>query len=279
MRAPSLMEPRVRHSAVVEVAGLVCRIECRHLKPIAWARDAHPVFLSAKPPEVELVIVYDDGYWGQGLPWVAPNTVPEVPRVTREAHTLGVRTAYYRATIDDRAGRIDVRMASGFRVDGLLRTLYALLLPARGALLVRATRVTRNGSSVLLVGPPAAGAARPNPAAGDGGIFAGFVAVAGIDGRYLALTTPFNDGDPRDEEPTRLPLDALHFVEREAGASTAIAPAEAARRLLPHVCVVERTVASLERVLELSAWLVQTLPCERVSEVSRLESDRHAAHA
>lgn len=277
MRAASLRPPAVRQSAIVEVAGLVARIECRHLKPIAWAREAHPAFLSAKPPDVEMAIVYDDGYWGRGLPWIAPNTVPDVPRVAREEGALSVETAYYRATIDHRVGRIEVRMASGFRVDGLLRTLYALLLPARGALLIRATRVVRNGGSVLLVGPPEPSGARPGAVAGDGAIFDGFVAVTEIDGRYAACTTPFHDGDPRDERPTRLPLDALYVLDRDAGALATIGPAEAAKRFLPHVCVVEKTVASFERILDLSTRLVRTLPCDRVSEVSCLESDSHAA--
>lgn len=277
------METRVgpvappRHSTIVEVAGLVSRIECRHLKPIVWACEMHPAVLSRKPPEVDLSIVYDDGYWGRRLPWIGPNSVPDVPEVSRTDHSLSVVTAYYRAELDQRTGRIDVRMASGFRVDGLVRTLYALLLPARGVSLLRAARVARNGGCILLVGltdPPGAGL---SAVAGDGAIFDGFVAVAETEGRYVACTTPFHDGDPRDERPSRLPLDALYFLERGAGARARIGPAEAARRLLPHVCVVEKTFASFERILDLSTRLVQALPCHRTSHVSCLESDTHAA--
>jgi hypothetical protein len=147
-----MMQPPILHSVTVEVAGLLCRITCRHLKPILWARESHPAFLSTKNPDIDLTIVYSDAYWRRGLPWIARDTVVDAPVVSRRGERVLVHTAYYRARIDLARGLSKASMASGFRVHGLLRTLYTLFLIPRGSLLVQAVRVVAKQTSYLLFG-------------------------------------------------------------------------------------------------------------------------------
>lgn len=247
------------HSATVDVAGIVYRVACRSLKPVLWARELHPEFLSTGSPDVDVVVEYDDGYWERGLPWIAPDTVEDRPVVTRDGAALAVTTVYYRARVAPGGRRIDVTMASGFRVGGLMRTLSALLLPSRGGVLVRATRLASSPTAVLVVGLP--DGAR-GELLGDAGsaVFDGFVAVTGSDGHYTTFATPFPDDAPAAGV-GGVPLGALLCVR--AGAGTVPRPlgaAAAVARLSSHLCVVDREPAALERVLDIATEIARAVP-------------------
>lgn len=254
-----------RHSATVEIAGIVCRISCPHLKPILWAREGHPEFLSARTPDVELAIVSDDGYWRRGLPWIGPNTVRDVPAVSRRGSSLHVRTAYYRATIGDGGRRIEARLASGFRLPGLMRTLYALLLPSRRGILIHGVRVATGTRVTLVCGVP------------DGEPPPEVTAVVGGDGHYTAFATPFLDGAAPAGPPLQAELAAVYFLRPDAPViPQALGPAKAVEGLLSHIVAVERTGDSVGHVLHAAVGVATTVPCYQVASGVRAHAERLA---
>lgn len=270
MRSGALIAPRGLHVATIDVAGIVCRIGCRSLKPVLWARELHPEFLSTDAPDVDVVIEYDGGYWERGLPWIAPDTVEDRPVLTRDSAGIAVTTAYYRARIAPDARRVDVTMASGFRVGGLMRTLYALLLPSREGLLVSATRVAGPSTSALVLGLP--GGERERLAAGDHRSASdGLVAVTAGGGRYTTFATPFSDGAPAaDAGGTR--LGAIVCVRPGASAvARVLGPAAAVARLSPYLCVVDLDAPSVEHVLDVAADLARAVPVYETSALSSLD--------
>lgn len=257
-------------AVTVEIASLVFRISCRYEKPIAWARETHPAFLSRRAPAIRVVVVYRAR--SRRLPWIAPRTVSDVPEVTGGRESTRVRTVYYRAGMDRTGRRIDVTMAPGFQVDGLMRTLSALLLLSRGGLLVRAARIVSSGGAASLVlGLPAEERVR---LATRAEVVDGFVALTPWRGGWTSFATPFHDGLSLERHPPA-PVAALYVVRPTAGAPRRLGVAAAAA-LSPRLCVVDRRAEALERMLDVSARLVSTVPLYEVSSVDRLPVESHA---
>ena len=216
-----------------EVAGLVCRIECAYAKPILWVTELHPAFRSARDADVGVSFLYDDGYWARGLPWVAPDRLIDAP--VYDAGACGgasLRSAYYDADIDDARRRVTTRIAGGFGVGGMLRALYATLLPARGVCLVRASIRPDGAGAILVCGDPT------GPVDDDG------VVALVSDGTHVEVEpTPFHGGTTPVRAPRR------RVVAVDTGAETA-SRAAAAAHVLAHVVVVDHSSSTLERVLD-----------------------------
>jgi hypothetical protein len=175
------------HAATVEVAGIALGLRSTVRKPALWATELHPAFVVERTPDVIVEVVHDGAYWRAGLPWVAPDTVADAPRVTRRGAALRVEAAYYAAVLD--GDRARVRLATGFHVDGPLRALVALRLAGSGGALVRAARSLGEGGADVRCGADG----RP-PAGGGPGLFRGLVALVAREGRVWTHATPFGDG-------------------------------------------------------------------------------------
>lgn len=215
--------------ATVDIASLACRIACRYDKPIAWAHE-HPAFLATRPADVRIDIDYERRQ--RPLPWIADGVVPDRPEVVVEGRHRRVRTAYYDALVGP--GQVHVRMQPGFGVGGLMRTLWALLLSSRDALVVRARRVVRDGGSSLVV-------------PGDG-----FVAVARRAGGWVSFATPFGVvGPAATSDPA--PLRSLCITGHPVARLEVIGQ---------HVCLIDRTADGIQRVLDLGADLVASVPAD-----------------
>jgi hypothetical protein len=207
----------------VDVAGIAFRLVSRNPKPGFWARD-RPEFLTTRRPDVTVTITYDDDFRRRAGAPAAQDTVDDTPRVRRHGRSLLVTTGYYRATVDVRRGRAAVRIAGGFGVANMMRTLSALWLLQRDTLLLRAP--------------------------------AGYVAVTPRpDGTTMRLT-PFVD--PAAPLPAR--RRAL-IASDDASFNPAAAGARALATMLPAVWQADRRRAAVTRTLELASLIVSAPPC------------------
>src|SRR5262245_54430279 len=141
-----------RHIDTVDVAGIAFQLSCRLPKPSFWARR-RPELVTRRWPDVVVRIEYAEGYGGRaGRP--VGDTVADAARVRRHGRGLLMSTGYYRAAVDRSRGRVAVRMAAGFEVGGLMRSLAALWLLERQTLLIHAACFGPAASATLACGLP-----------------------------------------------------------------------------------------------------------------------------
>jgi hypothetical protein len=249
-----------RYVDTVDVAGLAFRISCRYPKPGFWARS-RPEFLTARAPDVLVAMTYDDDF-----PRRAGDTVSDASRVRRQGRALLLTTAYYRAIADLGRGRAAVRIAAGFGVGNLMRTLAALWLLERGAVLLRAVRLGRDGATL------ACGIPRDTLATARGAAVAGYLAVTPGPRGVTTRLTPFLEGDG--------PLPA----RREACARVLLVPAgaepmrpggmaRAVSALLPAIWQADRRRAAFVRTLDLATRIAAALRCQEIAVGAREAKD------
>jgi hypothetical protein len=195
---------------------------------MAWVNDLHPAFRTGRPADLVAQFQYDDVYWRRELPWVGADDVRDVPIHAASGGTTSIRSAYYDVELDGAGRHAVVRLAMGFRVGGVLRALYAALLPRRDACLVRAT-LRDAGDGVMLVCDDA----------GDE-----VVAVADRGEWISAEPTPFHPGTSARRRPPR-PIVAIE------AAGDGARPVDAAARLLEPLVIVDHSTPLVERALDL----------------------------
>lgn len=260
-----------RLEATVGIGSIAWRIVTAHPKPIYWAEDAHAAYRSDRPPDVVLGIVYERR--NRDLPWIAPDTVADAALLSEQGGRACLRTGYYRAWIDREYRRIVVRMAPGFGIPGLMRTLTALLLPRRGGILLRGVLRVEHGAASLVCGLDDDERAAIVTAGGD--VFDGFVAVVPRAGRSVAFSTPFHDGSSV-ERPLEAPLARISIVRRDVRGSRRLGPAAAVGALSPSVCLMDRAPATVGAALEAAADLVVSVPCVEIGGLQTAEATSRA---
>jgi hypothetical protein len=247
-----------RYADTVDVAGVAFRVVCRYPKPRFWARS-RPEFLTTRRPDVTVEITYDDDFRRRARRAVGEHTVDDAPRVRRCGRGLLVTTGYYRATVDVPHGRAAVRIASGFGVANLMRTLSALWLLERGTLLLRADRLDGNGCALVL-----GGAARATHAAtASGAEPAGYVAVTPRPDGMATHLTPFVDHDGTLPAPGRAGAGTLEISS--GGDGSVASEARVLAALLPAVWQADRRRAAVARTLDLAARVVSAPGCRLVA--------------
>lgn len=239
-----------RHVHTVDVAGIVFQLSCSYPKPGFWARR-HPAFISRRRPDVRVRIEYDEGF-ARRTGRTVGETIADAASVRRHGRGLRVSTGYYRADVDVSGGRVAVRMAAGFDVAGLMRTLSALWLAERGALLIRAACFGPAASAILACGLP--DRAAPSSAA------IGWFAVAPGDGGVEVRPTPFLDHSTVSLRACR----ATTLWLPGSADEPAIGAAPALRAMFPSIWQADRRRGAVERTLDLAARLATALVCRRV---------------
>jgi hypothetical protein len=241
-----------RHTDSVDVAGVVFQLSCRFPKPGFWARN-HPEFITRRRPDVTVRIDYEER--GAGHAWRSTgDTVVDAATVRCRGRNLCVSTGYYRAAVDVPGGRVTVKMAAGFEVAGLMRTLAALWLAERETLLVSAACFGPAEAATLACGRP--GRAIPASAVG------GWLAVTPRPGRVDVRATPFLAGDG--------PPPANGWRATTLGVSGATEPMSAAaalRALLPAIWQADRRRPAVERTLDLATRVVTALHCRELDAI------------
>ena len=209
------------YADTVDVAGIAFRLTSRNPKPRFWARH-RPEFLTTRRPDVTVTITYDDDFRRRTGAPAGEETVDDAPRVRRHGRSLLVTTGYYRATVDVRRGRAAVRIAGGFGVANMMRTLAALWLLPRDTLLLRA--------------PVGYVAVTPRP-----------------DGTTMRLT-PFVDPDAT--LPARRRARTRLIVSDDASLGARARGARAVATLLPAVWQADRRRDAVARTLDLASLMV-----------------------
>jgi hypothetical protein len=222
-----------QYADTVDVAGVAFRVVCRYPKPRFWARS-RPEFLTTRRPDVTVTITYDDHFSRRARRSAGEQTVDDAPRIRRVGRRLLVTTGYYRATVDVPRGRAAVRIASGFGVANLMRTLSALWLLERGTLLLRADQL------------------------------GGYVAVTPRADGMTTRLTPFvaHDG----------PLPVLRsctgrLVISSGDHGPACREVRALATLLPAVWQADRRRAAVTRTLDIATRIVSAPECRRLDAV------------
>jgi len=258
--APARMAARLTHYAdTVDVAGVAFRVVCRYPKPRFWARS-RPEFLTARRPDVTVAITYDEDFRRRARRPAGEETVDDAPRVRRRGRGLLVTTGYYRAAVDVPRGRVAVRIAGGFGVANLMRTLSALWLLERDTLLLHATRLDRAGSVVVSgAGAEASRTTTTSPAE-----VAGYVAVTpGTEGLTTRLTPFVDQGWPLPVS-RRVHTTAFWISRDDDEPARALGGVQALATLLRAVWQADRRRAALARTLELAARIVTAPECRLV---------------
>lgn len=246
-----------RHVDTVDVAGVAFRISCRYPKAGFWARS-RPEFLTARAPDVVVAITYDEGFRRRARRLAGEDTVADAPCVRRRGRVLLVTTGYYRATVDMRHGRVAVRMAAGFGVAGLMRTLVALWLLERGTVLLRAVRLGRDGATLACSVPEEAlGLAR-------GAVVTGYLAMTPRSDGVATRLTPFLDGDGPIPARREARARTLWIPGADAGPTRPAGAARAVGVLLPAIWQADRRRAALVRTLDLTTRIVSALRCYEI---------------
>ncbi|MGH7305056.1 MAG: hypothetical protein ACRELZ_17370, partial [Candidatus Rokuibacteriota bacterium] len=245
-----------RHIHTVDVAGVAFQLACRFPKPGFWALR-RPEFVTRRPPDVIVRIDYEERFERCTRRPVG-DTVADAARVGRRGRHLVVSSGYYRATVDVPHGRAAVRMAAGFDVAGLMRTLAALWLLERETLLIRAACFGPGGAATLACGLPAW--TTPSSA------IIGWFAVTPRPDGVKVRATPFVERDGRDSRlhagsrrATTLWLPAAAAGTRPLGAAPAL------RALFPSIWQADRRRLAVERTLDLATGVVTTLRCRQIS--------------
>jgi len=245
-----------RHIDTVDVAGIAFQLSCRFPKPSFWARR-HPEFITRRRPNVVVRIEYEEHFRGRaGRP--VGDTVADAADVRRQGPALLVSTGYYRAAVDVRRGRVAVRMAAGFDVAGLMRTLTALWVLERGTLLLRAACFGPDVSATIACGLPD----RATPSSAIVGWFAVTPRPDGVSVR----PTPFVDRDSPLRTSGRRAT-TLWLPGGEAG-TPRLGAAMALRVLLPSVWQADRRRPAVERTLDLTTRIVATLRGDEVGMIN-----------
>jgi len=238
-----------RHTDTVDIAGIAFRLSCPFPKPGFWARR-RPEFITPNRPDVIVRIDYDERFARRG---VVADTVADAAAVSRRGQGLLVSTGYYRATVDVPRGRAAVRIAAGFDVASLMRTLAALWLAECGTVLLRAACFGAGESATLACGlpdwttPPSA--------------TRGWLAVAPRRGRVEVRPTPFLDhaGDPRER------WRAADLWMPGPVDEPSIGGAWALRALLPSIWQSDRRRPAVERTLDLATRVATSLRCRAIA--------------
>jgi hypothetical protein len=228
---------------------------CRYPKPRFWARR-RPEFLTTRRPDVTVAVTYDEDFRCGARRPVGEDTVDDAPRVRRRGRRLLVTTGYYHATVDVGRGRAAVRMAGGFGVAHLMRTLAALWLLGQGTLLLRTMRLDDGSAPVLLVSPAATGGA-----ATPGADATAYVAVSPTAAGLTARPTPFVEHDGPLPVPRRPRAITLCISRRDTEPVGSSGAAQALATLLPAVWHADRRRVALARTLDLAARIVTASGC------------------
>jgi hypothetical protein len=245
-----------RYTDTVDVAGVIFRLSCRFPKPSFWARR-HPAFISRRHPDVTVQIEYDEDFRRRTRRPMG-DTVSDAADVRRDGPRLLVSTGYYRAEADVRRGRVSVRLAAGFEVSGLMRTLAALFLLERGTLLLNAACFGPAASATL--------ACRLDAEAMPSSAVAGWFAATPFGNAVRVRSTPFLE--------SAVPLRSRQWrtttlwLPGSATASRAIGAPAALRVVLPAIWQADRRRAAVERTLDLATRIVTALECREVGVMS-----------
>jgi hypothetical protein len=238
-----------RHVDTVDVAGIAFQLACRFPKPGFWARN-RPEFITRRRPDVTVRIEYEERF-GRRTGRLVGDTVADAASVSRRGRQLLVSTGYYRAIVDVSRGRVAVRMAAGFEVSGLMRTLAALWLLERETLLIRGACFGPGASSTLACG--LRDSAAPSSA------LTGWFAVTPRPDGVGVRSTPFVDrAGPRLASARRVTTLWLPDV---SPARPPMSSAPALRALFPSIWQADRRRAAVERTLDVATRVVTALRC------------------
>ena len=234
-------------AATFDVAGVACRVECAHAKPILWVNELHPGFRSTREPDVVVSFRYEDAYWSRGFPWIGPDRLLDAPVYTDHSRGARLRSAYYDAEIDAGQRHVLVRIAGGFGVGGMLRALYAVLLPRHGACLVRASVLPLADDAVLVC---------------DEG--QKIVALVDRGDGVEVEPTPFHEGvTPIRAHGRRVAaVDFVRDAWRSDAAEVSRPRVDAAAAVVSRVIAIDHSTEALERVLDVVTRLMDGLSAE-----------------
>jgi len=172
----------------------------------------------------------------------------------------------------DFTGVLDIRRRSGMvtlceaheaSIDSFLRIVYSLALVEVGGLVVHAASLVRHGRAYLFCGPSGSGKTTVARLSPDATLLSDELSIVRMSDKAARCHgTPFWGDFGRAGEDRAAPLVGIHFLHHSSRHTIeAVKPRQALERLLPNVVFFAREVDLTERVLNIAADVVETVPC------------------
>lgn len=239
-----------------DVAGIVCRIECRDERFWSLLSPRYADFASDSSPDLFLrVEVTEPPPDEVAARWSGP-----FARVTGAEGVLSIEGAAFRGAFDEQAGRGWITQPlDPSPVETFLTAICAGHLLREGGFFLHAAALVDDQGAHVFFGPSESGKTTVAGLVGEGIITDEIAAIRRDVPGYRVSGVPWR-GEGRSA-----PLAGLYRLEKARETSfTPLSPVEALRRLLPCVFFSRADRAEVARFLEIGGELVARVPCHEM---------------
>jgi hypothetical protein len=239
-----------------DIAGIVCRIECRDERFWSLLSPRYADFASDSSPDLFLrVEVTEPPPDEVAARWSGP-----FARITGAEGVLSIEGAAFRGAFDEQAGRGWITQPlDPSPVETFLTAICAGHLLREGGFFLHAAALVDDQGAHVFFGPSESGKTTVAGLVGEG-IITDEIAAIRRDGPGYRVS-----GVPWRGEGRSAPLAGLYRLEKARETSfTPLSPVEALRRLLPCVFFSRADRAEVARFLEVGGEVVARVPCHEM---------------
>lgn len=241
----------------LEIAGFRTSLVTQDRVIAGLIRDRYKGFLSDGAPEWRIEVGTKPG-----LRLVTKDVVVR-PNGGPDQFLMARYDFFGTVDLRERSGRVDLIEPDEISLDSFLRIAYSLALVGARGLLLHAASLVRGGKGHLFCGPSGSGKTTVSRLSPDATLLSDELSIIRLwEGRAVSYGTPFWGELARGGENLSAPLSGLYFLRKsDRHAVEALRPREALERLLPNVVFFAREADLTGRLLEVSAALVEAVPC------------------
>lgn len=247
------MHPAPEFVATLEIAGIACRVDCRHEAFWALLSPRYRDFATSAAPELSLSVdVVDPPSDAVAARWSGPYA-----RFGVTDGTLSIEGAAFRGAFDERSGRGWIAQPlDPTPFETFLTAIYAGRLLRAGGFFLHAAAIVGSAGACVFFGPSESGKTTVADLVGEGIITDETTAIRRDGERYVVSGVPW-----RGRRLTA-PLAALFRLRRGRTTSfTRMSPPAAVRELLPSVLFSRADATEIDRFLEIGGALARRVPC------------------
>ncbi len=236
-----------------DIAGIPCRVECRHEGFRSLLSPRYRDFATGAAPELSLSVeVVEPPPDDVAARWSGP-----FARFGASDETLSIEGAGFRGAFDERSGRgWIVQPLDPSPLETFLTAIYAGRLLRAGGFFLHAAAIVGPRGACVFFGPSGSGKTTVADLVGENVITDETTAIRRDGERYMISAVPW-----RGRRLTA-PLAGLFRLRRGPRTSfTPLSPAAAVRELLPSVLFSRADPTELDRFLEVAGELARCVPC------------------
>lgn len=242
----------------LKIAGLSTSIATREPELASLLKDRYKGFLSEGAPDWRIEFT-------TRLPGLGSPAEDVVVRRNGGPNRFMVERYDFVGILElkERSGQVAFAEPDEFSVDSFFRIAYSLALADAGGLLIHAASLIRKGRGYLFCGPSGSGKSTVARLSPDATLLSDELSIVRIDdGRARCYGTPFWGELARGGEDRSAPLVGIYCLHKGSRhAVEALKPRRALERLLPNVMFFAKEPELTARILDISADLVEAVPC------------------